>query len=60
MSDDIKTSYGYRMQGLCCGNCKHKATLDTPMCYLDPKQIFSVAETAICNNYKHYQAKERT
>lgn len=56
-TDELKKTYGYRMQGFCCGNCKHKSNLETAMCYRDSQNIFSVAETAVCDNFQNYRAK---
>jgi len=51
---EIKEKVGYRLTGICCGNCKHKSNHPSEATYNKDlikceKHKLDVSETSVCN-----------
>jgi len=54
--DEKKKQIGYRISGMCCGNCTNKSDLNKEYSKCMKHEI-EVSETSVCDHYKYWKSK---
>jgi len=59
---EFKQKIGYRLSGICCGNCMNKSNLPSGTSYNKDllkcsKHKLDVSETSVCDHWQHWRVR---